>query len=186
MSGKSVQNNCILTKRNLLNWAYPVLYVLGRCVGLSRDNLERKYIRWSNSLNYAQDYQVAGEKILLLVPHCLQRDACEHKITRHIENCHQCGGCKIGSLVDLQKKYGCHLEAATGGTLARQLVKKYMPEAIVAVACERDLSSGLMDVYPMPVIGVLNERPFGPCFNTDVDLAAVESALQKFIGVEHA
>lgn len=185
MSCPSVQSNCILLKRKLLNGVYPVLYVLGRCVGLSRDSLEQKYIRWSNSLNEGQDYHLTGEKILLLVPHCLQRDACEHKITRHIENCRQCGGCKIGSLVALQKKYGCHLEAATGGTLARQLVKKYQPAAVVAVACERDLSSGIMDVYPLPVLGVLNKRPFGPCFNTDVDLPAVEGALQKFLGVQH-
>ena len=43
----------------------------------------------------------------------------------------------------------------------------------MAVACERDLTSGIQDSYPIPVIGVLNERPFGPCRNTRVDLAAV-------------
>ena len=48
--------------------------------------------------------------------------------------------------------------------MARQMVKEIRPKAIIAVACERDLTSGIQDVFPLPVIGVLNERPFGPMF----------------------
>ncbi|HEY6011827.1 MAG TPA: DUF116 domain-containing protein, partial [Nitrospirota bacterium] len=33
------------------------------------------------------------------------------------------------------------------------------------------------DAYPLPVIGILNERPFGPCFNTSVDVSRVAEAL---------
>jgi hypothetical protein len=50
----------------------------------------------------------------------------------------------------------------------------------VAVACERDLSSGIIDSYPLPVLGVTNERPFGPCFNTKVDLGQVIEAIEFF------
>ena len=71
-----------------------------------------------------------------------------------------------------------HLVVATGGTLARQLVAKARPKAIIAVACERDLTSGIQDVFPIPVIGIFNERPFGPCFNTRVDIDRVEEAIQ--------
>ena len=70
---------------------------------------------------------------------------------------------------------------ATGGTLARQAVKKVRPKAILAVACERDLTSGIQDVFPLPVIGVLNERPNGPCYNTRVDMKKVETAIQEFV-----
>jgi len=67
---------------------------------------------------------------------------------------------------------------ATGGTLARDFVKHYKPEAIIAIACERDLTSGIQDVTPLPVIGILNIRPNGPCNNTEVDFAEVELALE--------
>lgn len=67
------------------------------------------------------------------------------------------------------------------GTLARQAVKKVRPKAILAVACERDLTSGIQDVFPMPVIGVLNRRPNGPCFNTSVDIDAIEEEIKTFI-----
>jgi uncharacterized protein len=45
------------------------------------------------------------------------------------------------------------------------------------VACERDLTAGIKDCYPLPVIGIFNERPHGPCFNTLVETAKVEQAL---------
>ena len=55
------------------------------------------------------------------------------------------------------------------------------PKAIIAVACERDLTSGIQDVFPLPGIGVLNERPFGPCFNTRVDISKVEDTIKYFL-----
>jgi len=176
------QKQSVIWQRRWLNFWYPVMYVIGRICGFSRAELELKYIDKSNRLNKSQGYRISADKILLLVPHCLQKDACMHKVTRHIDNCHQCGGCRIGDLVGLQKKYGCGLEAVTGGTLARQVIKKRNPQAIVAIACERDLCSGIIDVLPIPVIGTLNERPYGPCFNTDVDIDKVEDALKFFMG----
>ncbi len=71
---------------------------------------------------------------------------------------------------------------ATGGNLARRIVSHADPDAIVAVACERDLSSGIADTYPIPVLGICNERPFGPCVNTRVDLDKVEEAIQVLSG----
>ena len=74
-----------------------------------------------------------------------------------------------------------YMSVATGGTLARQVVKTIRPKAIIAVACERDLTSGIQDVFPLPVIGVLNERPYGPCFNTRVDINKVEETIKYFL-----
>ena len=48
---------------------------------------------------------------------------------------------------------------------------------MIAIACERDLSSGIQDSNPLPVMGVLNRRPYGPCHDTKVDLNRVEDAL---------
>jgi hypothetical protein len=52
---------------------------------------------------------------------------------------------------------------------------------IIAVACERDLSSGIQDVYPLPCFGVLNQRPHGPCLDTQVPLEHVEWAIKRFL-----
>ena len=36
-------------------------------------------------------------------------------------------------------------------------------------------------MFPLPVLGVLNERPFGPCFNTRVDIKKLEAAILTFL-----
>ena len=49
------------------------------------------------------------------------------------------------------------------------------------MACDRDLASGIQDTYPLPVYGVLNERPKGPCLDTLVPLDELEQAIVRFM-----
>ncbi len=77
------------------------------------------------------------------------------------------------------------LSVATGGTLARKVIVEKRPKLVLAVACERDLTSGIKDCYPLPVIGILNERPFGPCFNTVVDVSKIDEALGQVLEYEN-
>jgi hypothetical protein len=114
---------------------------------------------------------------MILLPHCLQNSECKFKITIDINNCRNCGKCKIGALKELAEQYRVKLRVATGGTLARKWIKETKPKAVIAVACERDLSAGIQDTGELPVLGVLNCRPHGPCLNTDVDVAEIERAL---------
>ena len=51
-------------------------------------------------------------------------------------------------------------------------------KAVVAVACEKELKQGIRAAFPKAVIGVINTRPKGPCFDTDVDLNEVERAIE--------
>lgn len=87
----------------------------------------------------------------------------------------------IAGLLALRDKYGVRLAIATGGSVARRIVVEAKPQLIVAVACERDLTSGIQDTYPLPVFGVLNHRHQGPCQNTLVDLNLVEAALERLL-----
>jgi hypothetical protein len=70
---------------------------------------------------------------------------------------------------------------ATGGTLARKIIIQTKPRCIIAVACQRDLVDGLIDVFPIPVFGILNERPNGPCINTDVNINQIRLFLMNYI-----
>jgi len=116
----------------------------------------------------------------LLLPHCLQTNSCDVRITNNIYNCKRCGKCIISDIIRVAEKYRLNLFVATGGTLARRIVKDIRPDAIVAVACERDLSSGIVDTYPIPVIGIANERPQGPCVNTTIDKKKIIDAIEFF------
>lgn len=160
---------------------YPVALRLGGILGIPKDKIKSSFIEVNNHLVLTRGVLVPPEKILILVPHCLQKDFCPYKITTNIKNCHRCGKCDIDKLISFAEKYNVNIAVVSGGTLARRYVSEYRPRAIVAIACERDLTSGIQDTNPIPVIGILNERPEGPCFNCTVNLERVEKAIRFFI-----
>ena len=159
----------------------PLMSGVGKLCAVSKDQVRRSFIEINNQLVLAQHPRTTPDKLLLLMPHCLQFHECQFRITGNTLHCKRCGKCPITGLVDLSEKYGVGLAVATGGTLARRIVVERRPKLIIAVACERDLSSGIQDSHPLPVFGVLNERPKGPCYDTLVDLERVEWALQTFL-----
>ncbi|MBN2231271.1 MAG: DUF116 domain-containing protein [Deltaproteobacteria bacterium] len=159
----------------------PVMVFIGRLLGIPRDTVNRSFIEINNQLVLSRHLKVAPDRLLILLPHCLQDADCQRKITTRISNCARCGRCVIDELLALAERYGTRIAVATGGTLARKIVRDYRPRVIIAVACERDLTSGLHDTYPLPVYGILNRRPHGPCWNTTVDVARVEHAVKTFI-----
>ena len=67
---------------------------------------------------------------------------------------------------------------AAGGEEARRAIKEYRPSLILAIACERDLISGIKDVAErIPILAIPNKRPEGPCKNTHLQLAELDEAL---------
>lgn len=164
-----------------VNLLFPVALALGRRLGVEAATIKASFIEMNNQLVRLQQLRITPEQILLLAPHCLQWSGCPHKITIDVNNCHRCGHCPIDALHALAAKYGVRLAVATGGTLARHFVKEYRPRAVVAIACERDLTSGIQDTQPLPVLGVLNLRPHGPCLNTQVNMDQVEQAIRFFL-----
>ncbi len=166
-----------LMRAVVLKLIYPFFMLITAFKKDSREALQRKIIQMNNRLVLKEG--VKTQRILLLLPHCLQIDKCDIRLTHNIYNCKRCGRCEIKDLIGIADAYNLELFVATGGNLARKIVRDVNPEAIVAVACERDLSSGIADTYPLPVIGIPNERPFGPCFNTRVSLELVQEAIRS-------
>lgn len=160
---------------------FPLALFTGRLVGISKDRILQSYIAVNNYLVHSKYLRLRGEQIMILLPHCLQDAECPHKITIDVNNCKGCGKCDIAELKKMAEEYNAIIKVATGGTLARKFVLDTRPRGVVAVACERDLSLGIHEMSGLPVIGVLNCRPNGPCFNTTVNLDEVESALQSIM-----
>jgi len=160
---------------------FPVTIFFGSIIGISKDKLRESYVHVNNALMKTINKKFKAKEILILLPHCLQNTECDLRITVNINNCAGCGKCNISELIRLSKKYNVNIAIATGGTLARRIIIKHKPKFIIAVACQRDLVDGLQDVFPIPVYGVLNERPEGPCINTIVDITKIEAALKNII-----
>lgn len=160
---------------------YPIAIRLGQVMGYQKEQVQASFISAHNRLAQMSKLKVRPEEILVLLPHCLQWAECKIKITTDITNCQKCGKCKISELLDLQREYGFKMAIATGGTLARKIIKESRPKAVIGVACERDLASGIQDVRQIHVVGITNERPFGPCYNTSIEIEKIRQTLDNLL-----
>lgn len=157
----------------LMKYIVPVaLRVAGR-MGADREMTVRAAVELNNRIVLSRLRLGEQAKVMVLLPHCIQLANCDLRITNNIRNCTGCGRCEVKNLVQIADRFQLDMNVATGGTIARRLVRERRPDVIIAVACERDLFSGIQDSLPMAVLGVTNERPYGPCINTTVDSGAV-------------
>ncbi len=187
---EGVQRMRVFLRGVVLRVLYPILMLVGAFLGSTRkERLQSFVIRLNNRLVRSEwsafrkapaTSPEATNRILLLLPHCLQTAECDIRLTHRITNCKRCGKCPIKGLLEIAEERHLNIFVATGGTIARRVVKDVHPDAILAIACERDLSSGIVDTYPLPVLGISNDRPCGPCINTQVDLGKVKEALAFF------
>ncbi|MCI6668789.1 MAG: DUF116 domain-containing protein, partial [Romboutsia timonensis] len=154
----------------------PVIFIASS-IGIPKNEMRKIYVKLNNSYIYSNKYNFNPEDIMILIPHCVQKNSCKLKVTNKIENCAKCGLCNVSDLVKLKEKTGINIFIATGGTLARKVIIENKPKAVIAVACERDLTSGIQDMKHIPVLGIFNKRPNGPCVDTFIDIREVEDAI---------
>ncbi len=157
---------------------FPINLFLAQLFGIPTDKIRESFIQVNNSLLKATHKRIRSDRVLILLSQCLQNYDCPNRVTSDWRNCKRCGKCVLGEIIQLGEDKSASIAIATGGTLARKVIVDTRPTAIVAVACQRDLTSGIQDVYPIPVYGVLNRRPYGPCVNTQLDFEELKNALQ--------
>lgn len=160
LSRKSYLSICLRRGSNLFFALLPLSMKLAGRLGISRDRLGHSFIKVSNLL---VNNATGDGRVLALLPRCLSKEL--KKKTEEI----------CASYPDVVAY------TAPGGTVARKIIRETKPRAIVAVACERDLVSGIQDIAPkIPVIGIPNSRPVGPCKNTELDIVEFQTALKFF------
>ena len=148
--------------QGMVLWLLPKAVWAGGKFGLSRDRVANSFIKVNNALTRSRRKRIQHRKLLILLPRCLG------KTTRQ----------EIRKLTDGQP-YA--VSTVGGGEEARNVIRKERPTCIIALACERDLVSGIRDVaLHVPVIGIANKRPEGPCRNTHIDMEEFQQALQFF------
>ncbi|SJO33097.1 DUF116 domain-containing protein [Clostridioides difficile] len=182
IKGKYVNSNIMKINFNIVSGLFPIISFIASSFGMSKSDIRRIYIKLNNEYIYSNKYNFNSEDIIILIPHCIQENSCKLKVTNDIDNCKECGRCNIGELIKLKEKTNVKIFVATGGTLARKIIMDTKPKAVVAVACERDLTSGIQDIKKIPVLGVFNKRPNGPCVNTNVDMMDIEKAIGFLTG----
>ncbi len=177
---KKISLNLMKINLEFVSLLFNPIISIASIIGIPKNDIRRVFVKLNNSYIYSNTYNFDIKDILILIPHCIQKNSCKLKVTNKIENCVQCGLCNVSDLVKLKEKTGINIIIATGGTLARKMIIENKPKAAIAVACERDLTSGIQDMNHIPVLGVFNKRPNGPCIDTFIDIHEVEKAI-KFL-----
>lgn len=141
--------------------------------------LDRLVIGLNNIAARSRRRRVKAGEILVLLPSCLQAAKCKQNVVGDLAECRRCGRCKIGAILDLCQRLNVTAMIAKGGRLAAERARSKDVKAIVAVACEKELRGGIFACLPKKVIALTNRRPNGPCTETDIDVDAVEAAIES-------
>ena len=180
LNNKNVSNTLMKVNYLIVKSIFPILSKIAQFIRISKDEIRKIFIKINNAYIYSNKYKINSKDLIILIPHCIQNHSCKLKVTNNIDNCKKCGICKINDLLKLKEKYNTKIFVATGGTLARKIIVDNKPKAVIAVACERDLTSGVREVNKIPVLGVFNARPNGPCVDTDINIKEIEDAINFF------
>ncbi|HEX4602197.1 MAG TPA: DUF116 domain-containing protein [Gemmatimonadales bacterium] len=143
----------------LMNLTSSVARVFGR-----RDWVEHAAIDIYNALAKRRRSRVGRGELLVLIPRCLSKQA-------------------LDGVLAIAGRYEVPVFVATRGQLARRVIRERRPRAVVAVACERDMMTGLRDVAgKLPVLGLTMRLPNGPCRDALVDLDTMEQWVRSWVG----
>ncbi|MGE5090793.1 MAG: DUF116 domain-containing protein [Bacillota bacterium] len=128
-----------------------------------RDWVENASVKVYNRLALLRKRKVGEGELLVLIPRCLSKAT-------------------LDGVLGIAGKYGVPVFVATRGQLARRVIRERRPRAVVAVACERDMVSGLHDVAgKIPVLGLTMTLPSGPCKDALLDLPKLEEWVRSYL-----
>ena len=136
--------------------------LIARAFG-TRDWVEHAAIDVYNTLAVRRGRRVGKGELLVLIPRCLSKQA-------------------LDGVLEIAGRYEVPVFVATRGQLARRVIRERRPRAVVAVACERDMMTGLRDVAgKLPVLGLTMQLPNGPCRDAVIDLDQMEKWVQGLV-----
>jgi len=128
-----------------------------------RDWVENAAVKVYNGLALKRGRKVGQGELLVLIPRCLSKAT-------------------LDGVLGVAGQYGVPVFVATRGQLARRVIRERRPRAVVAVACERDMVSGLHDVAgKIPVLGLTMTLPSGPCKDAAIDLGQLEEWVRAYV-----
>ena len=143
----------------LMNYTSLIARAFGK-----RDWVEHAAIDIYNTLAVRRGRKVGKGELLVLIPRCLSKQA-------------------LDGVLEIAGRYEVPVFVATRGQLARRVIRERRPRAVVAVACERDMMTGLRDVAgKLPVLGLTMQLPNGPCRDAGVDLGQMEEWVKGWVG----
>ena len=155
-----------------------------KTLGIDPAHIDQAWTELLNEMNKKKFANTPIETRIILLPQCLRdSEHCTAKTTPLGLVCNECGAkCAVQRVTDAAKKLGYKgVYVSPGGSMAINIVEKLRPEALIVVACGRELADGvhiarergLDQIVPFQLLSLMTEG----CIDTTVD----ENKLRTFL-----
>lgn len=143
--------------------------------------LNKLVIKLNNLIRGRKKRKFSPEKVMILFSHCLQNSKCPQKIVLDLANCKRCGKCVVAHILEMGEHYKVNVAVASGSEMALEKVRARKLDAIIAIACEKELAGGIKALLPQRVLAITNTKPYGPCKDCNVDVTLLEKFLKRVL-----
>jgi len=148
-----------------------------KILGLKPGNIDKLYIELKNDIHKERFNKISPNKKILFLPQCLRNSKnCKARLGEFGYKCIECCNCKASQIKKKAEALGYRVFIVPGGSMVGKIVKKLRPDAVVGVACMKELAMAL-DELNMPTQSVELSRD--GCVDTDVELETVMSFLKN-------
>jgi hypothetical protein len=117
-------------------------------------------------------------KRLLFLPQCLRNLECPAKISPQAGViCNECGRCGIAEIKRMCNECGISICISPGSEFVKRAIRNIKPMAVIGIACQYDLYSGMREVTSrgIPAVGIVLSK--SGCVMTEVDWEEVKENL---------
>ena len=101
---KKVNSSLMKINLKIANLLFNPVIFIASSIGIPKNEMRKIYVKLNNSYIYSNKYNFNSKDIMILIPHCVQKNSCKLKVTNKIENCAKCGLCNVSDLVKLKEK----------------------------------------------------------------------------------
>ena len=145
-------------------------------LGVKPDNIDKLYIELKNTIHEDAFKKSSNDKRIVFLPQCLRDcNKCKAGLGKYGYNCAKCSSrCKARKIKEYAEKKGCKAFIVPGGSMVTKIIKDMKPEAVIGVACMKELVMAF-DELSIPSLGIQLLKD--GCVNTDVDLDEIKKIL---------
>lgn len=150
---------------------------IANSLGIDDERVAYTYLDLKNKMNEEEFSKIDPKNRIIFLPQCLRASSCKAPQDELGYHCQLCGKCKIATIVKEARKVGSEVFVLPGASVIPRIIKEFKPQAILGVACFRELVQGVSLTEKHNILSQTICLLKDGCKNTDVDLDSVKGKL---------
>ncbi len=148
-------------------------------VGVNDGRVDEIQLDLLNRINLEKFRSTPKSERILILPHCLRSRSCPAKIGEYGYACQKCGKCVVCRLSEAAKDEGYFgVFVVPGASVVSRLLKRYGPNAVLGVACTKELVPAIGEVEKLGIVAQAVPLLRDGCVDTLVDRNEVMEKLK--------